>query len=842
MPLTPQNTDPNVGVLVPVITKPGKPSHQADAVWGGVVGTLSNQTDLQNALDAKADASALGSAATADTGDFAAASHSHASTDLSDASATGRALLTAADATAARATLGVSAPAWGSITGTLSSQTDLQSALDAKAAASHNHDGVYVKPASLAAVATSGRYADLSGKPSIPAAQVNADWSAASGVAQILNKPALGSAASASTGDFATAAQGAKADTALQAADITGKLDKTGGTMTGAISFAGAQTWPTFNQNTTGSAAKLTTSRTINGTGFDGAGNITTANWGTSRTLTIGSKGYSVNGSGNVTWTLADIGAAAAAHSHSNATTSAAGFMSAADKTKLDGIASGAQANAVTSVAGRTGAVVIASSDVSGLGSMATKSAVAVADISATGTPGSATYLRGDGKWETPAGGGASLPSQTGQAGKYLKTDGTDASWATVAGGAIAPGTIQYFASDPGAGWLKCDGSTYLRSSYADLSAALPINLLNCPPSFGGAEYTGLGGTIKDIANIPGTNYLLLHCSGWSGKQLELLEFDPSTQSVSRVGNAASYAGASTGGMSVAQDGGTTYVACLTPTSASRLDLFKIVGTTITKLSSPATLPASAKIEACAFYNGGANLAIGLSAGEPTSDVRIWTYSRSGDTFTKDAEIGSLPASPVSFRSMSVSPSGKTLWATLDRESSKKGHLFDVSGSTLTNLTEDAPDPLNEEFNVAFAPRSDIDLWFSGSRTLVGKYRLGSTNSVIGVGRVSNSSGEPAHVGANQSIAFSSGGDLLVTSSSIAPWRSVFRVSPDFVLTPMFSSPDASMDSYGSRLAVFTPDTRCIVTKSATDTTLQLIRSDTTKLIVPRLSNGWIKT
>ncbi len=43
----------------------------------------------------------------------------------------------------------------------------------------------------LAAVATSGQYADLSGKPSIPAAQVNVDWNATSGVAKILNKPTL---------------------------------------------------------------------------------------------------------------------------------------------------------------------------------------------------------------------------------------------------------------------------------------------------------------------------------------------------------------------------------------------------------------------------------------------------------------------------------------------------------------------------------------------------------------------------------------------------------------------------------------------------------------------------
>lgn len=44
------------------------------------------------------------------------------------------------------------------------------------------------KPA-LAVVATSGAYADLSGQPSIPAAQINSDWSSASGVGEILNKP-----------------------------------------------------------------------------------------------------------------------------------------------------------------------------------------------------------------------------------------------------------------------------------------------------------------------------------------------------------------------------------------------------------------------------------------------------------------------------------------------------------------------------------------------------------------------------------------------------------------------------------------------------------------------------
>lgn len=59
------------------------------------------------------------------------------------------------------------------------------------------------------------------------------------------------------------------------------------------------------------SATQLQTSRTINGTSFNGTASITTANWGTARTLTIGSTGKSVNGSTNVSWSLTEIGALA---------------------------------------------------------------------------------------------------------------------------------------------------------------------------------------------------------------------------------------------------------------------------------------------------------------------------------------------------------------------------------------------------------------------------------------------------------------------------------------------------------------------------------------------------
>lgn len=43
----------------------------------------------------------------------------------------------------------------------------------------------------LAAVAFSGSYNDLDNTPTIPAAQVNSDWNASSGVAEILNKPTI---------------------------------------------------------------------------------------------------------------------------------------------------------------------------------------------------------------------------------------------------------------------------------------------------------------------------------------------------------------------------------------------------------------------------------------------------------------------------------------------------------------------------------------------------------------------------------------------------------------------------------------------------------------------------
>lgn len=68
--------------------------------------------------------------------------------------------------------------------------------------------------------------------------------------------------------------------------------------------------------NRAASVDRLTIARSINGTNFDGSANITTSYWGTARNFTIGNTTRSVNGSGNVSWSFADIGGAPASHSH----------------------------------------------------------------------------------------------------------------------------------------------------------------------------------------------------------------------------------------------------------------------------------------------------------------------------------------------------------------------------------------------------------------------------------------------------------------------------------------------------------------------------------------------
>ncbi len=259
--------------------------------WGAIIGTLANQTDLALALAAKASIASLatvatsgayadlsgrpvlGTAAASNIGDFAPASHTHAAASISDSTPTGRALLTAVDAAAARAVIGTTQSAWGNITGTLSAQVDLSAALAGKLSAASNlgdlpntvaarinlglgalavkntvavadvsasgtpgastflrGDGTWAVPPSGSGggaaawggiTGTLGDQADLAAALNAKANTASLAAVATAGTyASLTGKPTLGTAAASNVGDFATATQGAKADSAVQPADL----------------------------------------------------------------------------------------------------------------------------------------------------------------------------------------------------------------------------------------------------------------------------------------------------------------------------------------------------------------------------------------------------------------------------------------------------------------------------------------------------------------------------------------------------------------------------------------------------------------------------------------------
>ena len=141
--------------------------------------------------------------------------------------------------------------------------------------------GQILNKPSLATVATSGSYTDLSNKPTIPAAQVQSDWTAGSGMGQILNKPTIPSASSTSPLIDGTAASGSSAtyarsdhihptDTTRQAAITTGT---TAQYFRGDLSLATFPTIPTVSgsgllKGSSGNAVAATSADVIAAIGY----------------------------------------------------------------------------------------------------------------------------------------------------------------------------------------------------------------------------------------------------------------------------------------------------------------------------------------------------------------------------------------------------------------------------------------------------------------------------------------------------------------------------------------------------------------------------------------------
>lgn len=148
------------------------------------------------------------------------------------------------------------------------------------------------------------------------------------------NNSAVGELSFSPTNEVLWIGKGSNVQVAIGGVGKFVTLDATNQTIQGTKTFSSTITGSV--SGTAGSAATLTTARTINGTSFNGSADITTSNWGTARDITIGSTTRSVNGSATYSWSLGDIGAAATSHAHGNIT-SAGAIGSTADLPLITG-------------------------------------------------------------------------------------------------------------------------------------------------------------------------------------------------------------------------------------------------------------------------------------------------------------------------------------------------------------------------------------------------------------------------------------------------------------------------------------------------------------------------
>ena len=159
------------------------PSGLVGAVaWGAITGTLTDQTDLDTALDGKSDTSHTHaySSLTGIPATFAPSAHSHSAftgdsgaggavgfvpAPVAGDAAAGKYL--DADGTWTVPPVGGGGAAWGTITGTLSAQSDLITALAGKSDTSHTHaySSLTSIPSTFAPSAHTHPWADVTGEP-----------------------------------------------------------------------------------------------------------------------------------------------------------------------------------------------------------------------------------------------------------------------------------------------------------------------------------------------------------------------------------------------------------------------------------------------------------------------------------------------------------------------------------------------------------------------------------------------------------------------------------------------------------------------------------------------------
>lgn len=345
----------------------------------------------------------------------------------------------------------------------------------ANVATSGSYTDLIDKP-SLANVATTGSYDDLSNKPTIPAAQQQVDWNASSGITSIANKPTLANVATSGNytdltnkptiSDLVNTAQLNAINSGITSSSVSQISTNTGDIANIANLIPSAAT----------SSNKLADKAFVNSSISNMAANYVTSdvqgdNFATYAALIAGPYYYQGQ---SYTLTNNDYALVEADENHSNATTRyvyngtqwAFQYVvnnSPFSQAQLDAINSTITQNLVNTYSEHVADTNIHVT-VSDKNTWSGKQDALVSGTNIKTINGNSILGSGD----LTVGSGSGLPSQSGQSGKFLTTDGTDASWASLANVATSgeysdlinaptiPVVVQDFYVDSTTGAINC--------------------------------------------------------------------------------------------------------------------------------------------------------------------------------------------------------------------------------------------------------------------------------------------------------------------------------------------------------------------------------------------------